>query len=112
MCHADGICPLHFHTISQPCGDNVLCHIARRIGRGAIHLCGIFAAECAATMPTHATVGIDDDLTSGDASIAHGTADHEATSGIHKHLEIVIDHLFGKAGHDELFGHDFHDLIL
>ena len=63
--HADGISKLHFAALGQTGSHNVLRDVARHVGSGTIHLRRILAAECAATVTTHAAVGVDDDLAAG-----------------------------------------------
>src|SRR5689334_10142146 len=112
MCHTDSVCDLYLNTVCDTRSNDVLCYVACCVSCRAIHLCGILAAEGAATMATHAAVGIYNDLAASDAGIAHRTTDHEATCRIHKYFEIIIDHLFGQGRHDEFFGDCFHDLVL
>ena len=76
--HADGVGQLDLAARGQPGGDHVLGHPARGIGRGAVHLRGILAAESAAAVASHAAVGIHDDLAPGHARVAHRPADHES----------------------------------
>src|SRR6267143_5285019 len=59
---ADRVSHLHLAAARKPRGDHVLRHPARRVGRRAIHLARILAAERAAAVMSHPPVGVDDDL--------------------------------------------------
>src|SRR5262249_16288591 len=93
---ADGIGQLYFATFRQAGSDGVFSDVTRDIGSRAIHLGGIFAGEGAAAVPAHATVGIHDDLASGQAGIAHGAADYEAAGGIDVIFGVGVEQVFGK----------------
>src|ERR1019366_7465169 len=80
--HADGVGELHFNAISQSGSHNVLRDVARHVAGRTVNLRRVFAAECAATVTSHATVGIHDDLAAGQSGIAHRSADNEASSRI------------------------------
>src|SRR5699024_12767323 len=62
--------------------DDILRHIARRIGCGAVHLGRILAGKCATAVACHAAVGVDDDLAPGQAGITQWTAGDELAGGI------------------------------
>ena len=76
--HADRIGDLDLAAVGESGGDDVLGHPAHGVGAGAVHLGGILAGEGATAVASHAAVGVDDDLASGQARIALGTAEHEA----------------------------------
>ena len=56
--------------------------VTGRVGRAAIHLAGVLAAEGTTTVGTFTTVGIHDDLAAGEAGIAVGATDHELAGGV------------------------------
>src|SRR5438067_3227354 len=59
---ADRVGHLHQAFRGEARGDDVLRHIARRIGRRAVYLRGILAGKGATAMRGGAAVGVDDDL--------------------------------------------------
>ena len=53
-------------------------------------------------MTAHAAVGIDDDLAAGEAGVAHGSADDEATGGVDVILGVGVEQLRGDDGLDDV----------
>ena len=74
---ADRVGDLHLGAAGQAGGDDVLGHPAHGVRRGAVDLRRVLAGERAATVAGHAAVGVDDDLATGQAGVAHRAADHE-----------------------------------
>src|SRR5271155_2185053 len=99
---ADGIGELHFAAVGELCGDDVFGNVARHVGCGAIDLGRILAAESAAAVAAHASVGVDDDLASGKPGVTHGTADDEASRRIDVVLGIFIEQVRGNHGLDHV----------
>src|SRR6476620_9309808 len=75
--HADGVGDLDLGALGEAGGDDVLGHVAGRVGGRAIDLRRVLAAERAAAVAGHAAVGVDDDLAPRKAAVAHRAADHE-----------------------------------
>ena len=63
----------------------------------------LFTTEGTTTVGTPAAVGIDDDFTTGQTGVAHGTADNKVTTGIDVVFGVLIDVLFGNDCLDDLF---------
>ena len=80
--HADGVGHLNLAAMRQTRGHHVLGNPASSVGRGAVDLRAVLAAERAAAVTAHAAVGVDDDLTAGQTAVAHGAADDEAAGGV------------------------------
>ena len=80
---------------------NISCHI----GRGAVHLGGILAAEGAAAVPGIAAVGIHYDLAAGQSRIGRRAAQYKATGGIDVILGLIVQHFGGDAGLDDPLDH-------
>ena len=108
--HADGVGHLNFAAVSQAGGHHVLGSPARRVGRGAVHFCGVLAAEGAAAMAAHAAVGVDDDLATGDAGVSHGSADDKAAGGVDVDLGIAVEQVFWNDGMNDVFDDGFGDI--
>src|SRR5262249_37784572 len=68
----------------------------------AIDLGRIFAAEGAATVTSHAAVGIHDDLAPGQARIAHRATDHETAGRVDVVLGIGVEQVRGNSGLDHV----------
>ena len=74
---ADRVGDLDLAAIREAGGDDVLGHVAGRVGGRAVDLGGVLAREGAAAVAGGAAVGVDDDLAAGQAGVAHRAADHE-----------------------------------
>src|SRR6185437_6165713 len=96
--HADGVGQLYFAALGKTRRDNVLGNIARHVGCRAIHLGRILAAKGAATVTAHAAVGIDDDLASGEATVAHRAADDKPTGRVDVVLRILVEQVCRQNG--------------
>src|SRR5208282_5875408 len=89
-------------AIGQAGGHDVLGDVARHVCGGTIHLGRVLAAERAASVTPHATVSVYDDLASGQAGIAHGAADHEASCGVDVVLGVLIEQVGGNHSLDDV----------
>src|SRR5262249_48685964 len=72
---ADGMGELHERAVGQSRGDDVLRNVPGHVARGSIDLGGIFSGEGTAAVRRRAAVGVDDDLSAGDAGVAVRAAD-------------------------------------
>src|SRR3982750_3490580 len=54
-------------ALGEACSDDVFCKVTRRISRRAVDLGWVLARKGAAAMRGSAAVGVDDDLSAGDA---------------------------------------------
>ena len=88
---ANGIGELHFATVGESAGDEVLGDVTRHVRRRAIDLGRIFAAERAPAVTSHAAVAVNDDLAASESGVAHGTADDESSGGIDVVLAVFIE---------------------
>src|SRR5690606_4467405 len=91
MRHANGIRHLNFKTVSQSSRHYILGDIAGHVGCGAVNFRAVFAAESTTAMPGYATVGIDDNLAPGQASITHRATNNEAPRRVDENLGVVIN---------------------
>ena len=53
-------------------------------------------------MTSHAAVGVDDDLATREAGIAHRTTDHEPTGRVDEDVVVVVGKLFGNHRADHM----------
>src|SRR5205085_11362031 len=63
------------------------------------------SGKCAAAVTSHTTVGIDNDLASSQACIAHGPTNDEASSGINVVLRIRVEKVLGNRLLNDLLEH-------
>ncbi|SAX20329.1 Uncharacterised protein [Klebsiella pneumoniae] len=107
FCNADSVGNLNFATIGQACGNDVLRHIARRVGCGTVNFRWIFTRERAAAVASHAAVGINDDLTTGQTAVAHRAANNETAGRVDEEFGGRVEP-FGRQNRlDDLFHHCF-----
>ena len=105
--HTNRVRELNHAAAGEACGDDVFRDVARHIAGGPIDLGGILARERAAAVRRCATVGIDDDLASGDAGIAVRTADNESAGGVDEEARPAIPHVLGDHALDDPLGDVF-----
>ena len=88
--HSDRIAELDFATVTEFRRHQVLRDVACHVGRAAIDLRRILAAEGASTMSSGATVGVDDDLSSGEPAVSVGAASFEAAGRVRMDDDVVV----------------------
>ena len=106
MCTSDGVGELNFASLGNACGHDVLGDPARSVGCGTIDLRRVLARERAAAVAGHASVGVDDDLAAGEASVRRGAAQDETARGIDESL-----HGAGSQGETRLLDHRGDDVV-
>ena len=109
---ANGVGELNFHAIGEAGGDNVLGNISTHVGGASVDFGGVFSTEGAAPVTTRPAVGIDDDFTTGETTIALGSPDDEATGRINEKFCAPIEHLFRENFTDEFFDNELLDLAM
>ena len=103
--HADGVGQLDLALAAQTGGHQVLGDVPGHVGGGTVHLGGVLAGESAAAMSGGAAVGVHDDLTTGEAGVAHRAAHYETAGGVDEELGVLGDVLSGDDGLDDLLHH-------
>src|SRR4029077_12866073 len=91
MCAPDGIRNLDLAPVRQAGGDDVLRHVSRGVGGGAIDLARILAAERPSAMARNAAVGVDDDLAPGKAGVSGRAPEYEVAAGVDHDLGVRVD---------------------
>src|SRR5438128_6558236 len=81
---ADDVRELDLEAIGESRRDDVLRDVARGVRRGAVDLRGVLTAERAAPVPRVAAIGVDDDLATGEAGVAHWSTDRERAGAVHQ----------------------------
>jgi hypothetical protein len=109
---ANGVGELDFHTIGEAGGDDVLGDIATHVGCASVDFGGVFSTEGATPVAPRPAVGIDDDFAAGETTIAFGSPDDEATSGINEKFCAPIEHLFRENFTNEFFDNELLDLTM
>ena len=80
--NTDGVGQLHECATGELGLDQRLGDPARKVGGGTVDLGVVLSGESTTTVGTPATVGVDNDLTSGKTSVTLGTTDDEETGGL------------------------------
>ena len=80
--HADGISKLNGAARGEASCDDILGKVARDIRGGTVDLCRVLARKRAAAMRSCAAISINDDLASGQASIAIRSANFKAAGRV------------------------------
>src|SRR3569623_364436 len=101
---ADRIAQLDRATAGETCRDDVLGEVTRDIGRRAIALGRILAAECTAAMRRRAAIGVDDGLAAGQAGIAVRAADLERAG----RDDVRLGRIGDETGGERLLQHGGH----
>lgn len=110
--HTDGVGELDKHTVGKAGGDDGLGDPTGSVGSRAIDLGGILAREGSATVGTPATVGVDDDLATGEAGITVRTTDDETTRGVQVVDGLLVEVLGRHDGLDDVLKELSLDLVL
>ena len=91
LSYADGVRHLHEDLSGHTGGNEIFSDVARCVRGRTIYLTRVFAGESSTTVSAFTAVGIDDDLTSGEAGISVGATDYELTRWVY-----VIGDVFGE----------------
>src|SRR5207302_5547966 len=101
-CDTNAVGQLYFAAIRYPGGNDIFGDVAAHIGGRTVDLGRILAAEAAAAMAPHATVGVDDNLAPSQAGVAHRSADNKSARRINVVLGIGIEQVGGDRGLDDV----------
>ena len=108
----DSVGELHLADIRQAGGDDILGDIARHVGGAAIDLAGILAAEGAASVTASTSVGVNDDLASGQTRICGRAALDEVPGRVDVEDGVLIEKLSRHHLADELIDDLRLDILL
>jgi hypothetical protein len=100
--HADGISKLNGAARGEASGDDILGKVARDIRGGTVDLCRVFTRKRATTMRSCAAISINDDLASGQASIAIRSANFKAAGRVDVILGFGQQACWKQVGDDAL----------
>lgn len=104
LSNTDGVRELDKDTTSQLGVDQRLGDPSGNVGSGTVDLGVVLSGEGTTTVGTPSTVGVDDDLTTGQTGVTLGTTDDEQTRG----LQVVDSAVIKQVGGDDLLD----DLLL
>lgn len=98
--NADGVRKLDAGTLAESGLDDGLGHPTAGVGGRAIDLGGVLSGEGSATVGTPTAVGVNDDLTAGEAGISLRSTDDELATGVDVEVAggLVVDGEGGLAG--------------
>ena len=105
--HADCVGNLNLTAISQTSGNNVFRDVTGCIGCGTVNFRRILTRECTAAVTRHAAVGINDDFTTCQSTVAHWTADYETTGWVDEELGRSSQPFSRQYRLDDLFHNGF-----
>ena len=80
--HANGVSQLDLAALGKTGRDDILGDVAGHIGSAAVDLGRVLPGKGAAAVAGVSAVGIDDDLSPGQARVPRGTADDEAAGWV------------------------------
>ena len=90
MCYTDCVGKLDLALVSQSCCNNILCNVTCCVSCGTVYLGAVLTGECAAAVTCISTVGVYDDLTSGQAAVSVRAADYETSGRVNEELGFCI----------------------
>ena len=91
--HTDRIGKLNLAAVCQTCRNDILRYIAGSIRSGTVYLRAVLSGKSAAAMTCISAVGINNDLSSGEAGVSMRSANHKTTRRIDKELRLVVQQL-------------------
>ena len=86
--------------------------MAGHVGGATVDLCRVFAAERATTVTGPTAVGVDDDLSPGQATVAMGATDHTAASRVDMICDFAVCQFGRQKRFDDLVDYVLFDFIL
>jgi len=103
----NGVGNLDQDALAESSLNERLSHPASGVSGGAVHLGEILAGESATTMSTPAAVSVDDDFTSRQSGVTHGSTDDELAGRLQVEDGVVVhvlggDDFLDHAGHENL----------
>lgn len=106
--NTNGVGELDADTVAEVVGHEGLGDPAGGVGGGTVDLGAVLAGEGTATVGAPTSVGVDDDLSAGEAGVTVGSADDEAAGGVDVVDGLLIEVLGGDDGLDDVL----HDVLV
>lgn len=104
----NGVGELDADTVAEVVGHEGLGDPAGGVGGGTVDLGAVLAGEGTASVGAPTSVGVDDDLSAGEAGVTVGSADDEAAGGVDVVDGLLIEVLGGDDGLDDVL----HDVLV
>ena len=111
-CNTDSIGELDLTLVSKSCCNDVLCCVTCCISCRTIYLGAVFSGECSAAVTGISTIGVYDDLTSGQTTVSVRSSDNETASRVDEELGVCIYHVSWKDRIEDIFLDILMDLFL
>ena len=92
--------------------DDIFSDVTGHVRGRAIDLAWVFTRERAAAVTAHTTVGVDDDLATGQAGVTLRATNHEATRRVDEILDRRVEELSRDGLLDDLFDDPFTDDLI
>ena len=73
----DGVGDLHEDSVAEACGNEGLGDVSSIVGSRSVDLGGVLAGEGTTTVGGPTTIGVDNDLSSGESRVSLGTTNNE-----------------------------------
>ncbi len=106
--NTNGVGELDADTVAEVVGHEGLGDPAGGVGGGTVDLGAVLAGEGTASVGAPTSVGVDDDLSAGEAGVTVGSADDEAAGGVDVVDGLLIEVLGGDDGLDDVL----HDVLV
>lgn len=104
----NGVGELDADTVAEVVGHEGLGDPAGGVGGGTVDLGAVLAGEGTASVGAPTSVGVDDDLSAGEAGVTVGSADDEAAGGV----DVVDGLLIEVLGGDDRLDDVLHDVLV
>lgn len=104
----NGVGELDADTVAEVVGHEGLGDPAGGVGGGTVDLGAVLAGEGTTSVGAPTSVGVDDDLSAGEAGVAVGSTDDEAAGGVDVVDGLLIEVLGGDDGLDDVL----HDVLV
>lgn len=106
--NTNGVGELDADTVAEVVGHEGLGDPAGGVGGGTVDLGAVLAGEGTASVGAPTSVGVDDDLSAGEAGVTVGSADDEAAGGV----DVVDGLLIEVLGGDDRLDDVLHDVLV
>ena len=93
LCNPYGVGDLYLDAVGNPGRHEVLGYVSCGVGGAAVHLARVFPRKGTSAVGAVPPVGINYDLSPGEAGIAVGSPYHELSGGVYMEYEIVVEKL-------------------
>ena len=107
----DGVGHLDQASVGQPIGDDRLGDVSSVVGSGPVDLGSVLSGKGATSVWAPSSIGIDNDLSSGEPCVGGWAANLELLRGVDNDLGI-FEHVSGDDLLDDLLSQDLSDILV